>query len=130
MKNFIDSGWARGLEQRDSRLILDCSWSQEHPKVWLNIAAAKAKITAYSQFHVDKTATGALKAMGVPLGHHDGVAIMEAESLEAFLSVYQDKDFLEIVLPDEKRFIDRDKSFVLFGHQEDKKVNGKLLVDI
>ena len=43
----------------------------------------------FTQFHVDKEALGGLKPLGVPLGTHDGVAIMEADSLESFLSVCQ-----------------------------------------
>lgn len=46
------------------------------------------------------------------------------------LQVYQDRDFLQIVLPDEKKFIDHARSFVLFGHQEDKKIDGKMLIDL
>ncbi|KEF62748.1 uncharacterized protein A1O9_00721 [Exophiala aquamarina CBS 119918] len=105
-------------------------WSQEHPKVWLNIEAVKLHITFYSQFHVDKQAQTGLSPLGVPLGQFDGVAIMEADSLETFLEVYQGKDFLKVVLPDEQKFIDHDKSFVMFGHQEDKKVGGEVLVNI
>lgn len=42
--------------------------------------------------------------------------------------MYQDEEYLRIVLPDEQKFIQREKAVMLIGEQLDKKVNGKNLV--
>jgi hypothetical protein len=65
---------------------LFCSWSEQHPGIWLSVPIVKEKIVKYSQFHANQ---GVREAYGsaMPWALYDGGAEMWAESVEDLISV-------------------------------------------
>lgn len=45
--------------------------------------------------------------------HYDGAVLFEAETVENLVAVFMSSDYLNIIVPDEKRFIDRDSMLLL-----------------
>lgn len=51
-----------------------------------------------------------LKGVGFPTLACDGMAIFEAATFEKIFEVFQDKEYIDTVIPDEEKFLDRNKS--------------------
>ncbi|KIW15122.1 hypothetical protein PV08_07909 [Exophiala spinifera] len=105
-------------------------WSEEHPRVWLNIEIVKRKVVTYSQFHVDKKSTAVLTDFGVQVGSWDGLVTIAAETFQDLLSVFGDEEYLRVVVPDEEKFLKRSTAIMMVGEEKPKKMNGTVLVDI
>lgn len=63
------------------------SWSNSHPKIWLNVAIVQKNIVKYSQFHVDNKTTEGLRAHGLPVSEFDGGVNMWGDSVEDLMAV-------------------------------------------
>ncbi|RDW77000.1 hypothetical protein BP6252_05053 [Coleophoma cylindrospora] len=100
-------------------------WSNEHPKIWGSVPIVQAKIVKYSQFHVDAPTTAALRAAGLPLAEYDGEVEMWADSMEDLMAVFQDEEYLRVVVPDEESFLKRSEAVMMLGNDEVKWDNGK-----
>jgi hypothetical protein len=48
-----------------------------------------------------------------------GIATFEAESIEKILEIFQDPEYLRVIVPDENRFLDREKSSLVAGEFAD-----------
>jgi hypothetical protein len=107
-------------------LISVSSWANEHPKIWLSIPIVREKIIKYQQFHVNDEFR---KQMGehLPFGKFDGAAEMWVEKLEDLATVFQNEEYLKVVVPDEESFMKRDQAMVLVGQELPKWVEGKAL---
>jgi hypothetical protein len=46
------------------------------------------------------------------------------------VKVFQDEEYLRVVVPDEKKFLKRESGIMMLGEQLDKKLDRKVLVDI
>ncbi|CAD6566935.1 MAG: hypothetical protein CYPHOPRED_001279 [Cyphobasidiales sp. Tagirdzhanova-0007] len=96
-------------------------WSESHPKIWLGVKLVQENIVKYSQFHVDRKATQAVEAMGVPCVTYDGGADMWAKSLEDLMAVFQDEEYKRLVVPDEESFLKRSEAKMMIGYDEQKE---------
>jgi hypothetical protein len=56
-----------------------------------------------------------LVAQGVASTPYVGMAIFEAESVEKIFEVFKDPEYLRVVVPDEMKLIDREKSSLVAG---------------
>jgi len=100
-------------------------WSESHPKIWLSVKVVQEKIIKYSQFHVDYATRSALAASGLPMAEYDGGVEMWAETLEDLMAVFQDEEYLRVVVPDETSFLKRHEGKMMIGYDEVKWVDGK-----
>ena len=50
---------------------------------------------------------------GLPCANYDGMAVFDATSMEKIKEVFSDKEYHEVGVPDEEKFVDKQKS-VLF----------------
>ncbi|RDW64248.1 hypothetical protein BP5796_10750 [Coleophoma crateriformis] len=100
-------------------------WSNEHPKIWGSVPIVQAKIVKYSQFHVDAQTTAGLRAAGLPLAEFDGGVEMWADSVEELMAVFQDEEYLRVVVPDEESFLKRSEAVMMLGNDEVKWDIGK-----
>jgi hypothetical protein len=102
------------------------SWSTEHPKIWLSVPIVREKIVKYQQFHVNDDFR---KNMGdhLPFAQFDGAAEMYVEKLEDLATVFQNEEYLKVVVPDEEKFLKRDEAVMLIGQELPKWVEGKAL---
>lgn len=90
--------------------------------------STKEKLLKYSQYHIDPSTTTLLRhANAVTTSvEFDGAAEFWVESIEDLFTVFSDPIYIEVVIPDEKTFIDRDNAILLIGHEEvkwDRSIN-------
>ena len=52
-------------------------------------------------------------AVGFPICDFDGIAIFKAESYEKILECFTNEEYLTVVVPDEEKFLDRDRIAIL-----------------
>ena len=88
------------------------------------------KVVAYSQYHVDKAQSDVCRGMGLPMASYDGIVKISAASFEDLMGVFQDEEYNRVVVPDEQSFLKRDQAVMMIGYDEEKKVGGKVLVEI
>lgn len=61
-----------------------------------------------------------LASAGVPTAPFDGGAEFWGDSVEKVMAVFQDPEYLSVVVPDELKFIDKSKAVMMIGHGETK----------
>ena len=54
-----------------------------------------------------------LKHAGFPVADCDGFASFEGPSYEKIFECFQDEEYLNIVVPDEEKFLDKGRSFAI-----------------
>lgn len=84
--------------------------------------SAKEKLLKYNQYHIDPSTTTLLRqanSVTTPV-EFDGAAEFWVEVIEDLFAVFSDPTYIEVVMPDEKTFIDRDNAILLIGHEEVK----------
>ncbi|KAK1236159.1 hypothetical protein PQX77_000601 [Marasmius sp. AFHP31] len=103
------------LKKREDVTIEEFSryWLDRHSKVLLDFARGKAGIIKYEQLHVNQAEKGRLKKMGVPVLDYDGAVLFDSESFDAMNTAFSTDDYVQKVIPDELKFIDREKCVVL-----------------
>ncbi|KAI0330151.1 hypothetical protein GY45DRAFT_1324034 [Cubamyces sp. BRFM 1775] len=95
---------------------------EKHAPLFLSIAISKRNLLKYEQFHVDSKLTTTLNASAD--WHESGsthpkfwaLAVLEAESPEKILEIFQDEEYLRVVAPDESVVCDRAGSYILAGY--------------
>ncbi|EHL02568.1 Dimeric alpha+beta barrel [Glarea lozoyensis ATCC 20868] len=93
-------------------------WSNVHPKIFLGVKIVQEKIIKYAQHHVNNEVSEGLKAAGLPVADYDGCAEIYARSVEELMSVFQDEEYLRVVVPDEMRFLKRDEAKMILGWED------------
>lgn len=103
-----------------------CSWSEKHGQIFLGNPVAQQKLIKYSQHHTDAAHTKALADKGYLLDTDwDGIAEFWVHSLEDLTAIFDSDYYKNIVVPDESRFIQREKARFIVGYDDDKWVDGK-----
>ncbi|TFK85354.1 hypothetical protein K466DRAFT_646909 [Polyporus arcularius HHB13444] len=95
----------------------DRYWLDVHANIFSSIAIVKRNLLKYEQFHLDPKYEGVIAAS--PLAKSKtpfrGIAIFEATSLDKIFEVFQDEEYLRVVVPDEHNFFDPEKAQILAG---------------
>lgn len=76
-------------------------------------------LRVHPQFHFKPDVNAALVQQGVAAMPYIGIATFEAESVEQILEIFQDPEYLRIIVPDENKFLDREKSSLIAGEFAD-----------
>ncbi|KAJ7126869.1 hypothetical protein C8R44DRAFT_617351 [Mycena epipterygia] len=85
-------------------------WSETHGNLFSSLAIAKTNLLKYEQAHTNQSVLlQVAQSMGAPMteSEWDGMAIFEGESYAKIFEVFQNEEYLRVVVPDEERFIDR-----------------------
>jgi len=82
----------------------------------------------YSQFHVDNATSEGLKAHGLPIAEYDGGVNIWARNMEELMAIFQDEEYLRVVVPDEEKFLKRNEATMMLGKDVDLWVDGKVVV--
>ncbi|KAK5676904.1 hypothetical protein LTS10_010668 [Elasticomyces elasticus] len=100
-------------------------WSDSHPSTFLSVPIVQEKLIKYQQFHASHPFSAGLKTHGLPVADYDGGAEFWAETYEDMMAVFQDPEYERIVVPDEMKFLDREKAVMMLGWEEVKWDNHK-----
>jgi hypothetical protein len=65
------------------------------------------------QGHTNHKIIKILEGTGLHTAQWAGLAIYEADSYEKIFAIFRDEEYLKVVLPDQKKFVDREGSQVL-----------------
>jgi hypothetical protein len=103
------------------------SWQFCHPKVWLTVPIITSRVVKYTQFHVDHATSEGLKAAGLPIGEFDGGVEIWARSIEELMVVFQDEEYLRVVVLHEEKFLKRHEAVMMIGRGEELWVDGKVV---
>ncbi|KAI2628892.1 hypothetical protein GGR54DRAFT_636607 [Hypoxylon sp. NC1633] len=116
------------IKKREDRSYEDFHkhWSETHSKLFATIPITRQKIVKYSQTHSDSSVD--LSQYGLIKSGYDGIAEFWARSLEDLEAVFNDPEYLSIVYPDEENFFHRTESTILYGWEEIKAEDGKVLI--
>ncbi|KAJ7455336.1 hypothetical protein B0H11DRAFT_252492 [Mycena galericulata] len=89
-------------------------WSETHAGLFQSLDIVKTNCLKYEQGHVNEPMLLQLvAAMGLTKPEWDGLVVFEAESYAKIFEIFQNEEYLKVLVPDEKRFIDREASVVL-----------------
>ncbi|OCK83541.1 hypothetical protein K432DRAFT_401918 [Lepidopterella palustris CBS 459.81] len=104
-------------------------WKENHAKLvapWL----AKQGIITYRQFHIDPTTASqlGLDPSSDSIIKYDGVVQLQVESIEAWGKAVQDPYYMDVIVPDEQRFLQRKKIVMGIGELFGWVEGGKSLV--
>ncbi|KAK3646002.1 hypothetical protein LTR56_008880 [Elasticomyces elasticus] len=94
--------------------------SDSHPSTFLSVPIVQEKLIKYQQFHASHPFSAGLKTHGLPVADYDGGAEFWAETYEDMMAVFQDPEYEKIVVPDEMKFLDREKAVMMLGWEEVK----------
>lgn len=74
-------------------------------------------ILTYRQFHLDTNYEGIIAAQTLAKSQtrFRGIAIFEATSLDKIFEIFQDEEYLRVVVPDEHNFFDHESAQILAG---------------
>lgn len=74
-------------------------------------------IPTYRQFHLDTNYEGIIAAQTLAKSQtrFRGIAIFEATSLDKIFEIFQDEEYLRVVVPDEHNFFDHENAQILAG---------------
>lgn len=104
--------------------------SEQHASIFLSVPIVRANLTRYSQFHIDAPFASSLSQAGIPIAEYDGGAEFWAESYEAAMAVFQDEEYHRVVVPDEMKFLDREKAVMMVGYEEVEWDGGKVVESV
>jgi hypothetical protein len=115
---------------------IDKYWGKEHADVCLSVPLFKKNLLKYEQvrrrspneiydwaantcsyqFHLAPEVNAkVVKEGGVNPIPYVGLAIFEAESYEKIWEVFTDPEYFRVIVPDEHKFLDREKSSLVMG---------------
>ncbi|KAJ7153641.1 hypothetical protein C8R46DRAFT_1218071 [Mycena filopes] len=94
----------------------DKHWSEIHGPLVRALPAVKSGLIKYKQFHVSPGTNDLLAAKGLAVIPHDGIIEVEADRIEDILEFWASKDVAEIIMPDEKNFVERTSLQVISGN--------------
>ncbi|KAI0769380.1 hypothetical protein BD413DRAFT_604961 [Trametes elegans] len=95
----------------------DRYWLNVHANIFSSIAIAKKNLLKYEQFHLDPAYESVIEAQSLAKSksRFRGIAIFEATSLDKIFEVFQDEEYLRVVVPDENNFFDHENAQILAG---------------
>ncbi|EJF65176.1 hypothetical protein DICSQDRAFT_42028, partial [Dichomitus squalens LYAD-421 SS1] len=95
----------------------DRYWLDVHANVFSSIAIAKRNLLKYEQFHLDPKYDDVIAAQSLAKSKSPfrGIAIFEATTLEKIFEIFQDEEYLRVVVPDELKFFDHENAQILAG---------------
>ncbi|KAI0633464.1 hypothetical protein C8Q77DRAFT_1073323 [Trametes polyzona] len=95
----------------------DRYWLDVHANVFSSIAIAKRNLLKYEQFHLDRSYDSVLAThrLAKTPTQFRGIAIFEATSIDKILEIFEDEEYLRVVVPDEQEFFDPEKAQILAG---------------
>ncbi|KAH9942249.1 uncharacterized protein BXZ73DRAFT_97667 [Epithele typhae] len=95
----------------------DDYWLNVHGNIFSSIAIAKRNLLKYEQFHLDPKyeSTIAAQTLAKSQTRFRGIAIFEATSLDKIFEIFQDEEYLRVVVPDEHNFFDHENAQILAG---------------
>ncbi|RPD63987.1 hypothetical protein L227DRAFT_521254 [Lentinus tigrinus ALCF2SS1-6] len=95
----------------------DRYWLDVHANVFSSIAIVKQNLLKYEQFHLDPKYEAVINASSLAKSKSPfrGIAIFEATSLDKIFEIFQDEEYLRVVVPDELNFFDHEKAQILAG---------------
>ena len=67
-----------------------------------------------------------MKAAGIPIAEYDGGVEIWARSIEELMAVFQDPEYLHLVVADEEKFLKRHEALMMIGRDEELFVDGKV----
>ena len=73
--------------------------------------------SSVEQFHLDQRYNDLVAAQSLAKSESPfrGIAIFEATSLDKIFEIFQDEEYLRVVVPDELNFFDHDNAQILAG---------------
>jgi len=89
-------------------------WREKHGPLVKSVAEFSRHVRRYVQCHLEKTDV----PFGIP-GDYDGIAELWFDSIESAATAFREPKYLEIIRPDEGKFLDLQKciSFVTKENQ-------------
>ncbi|KAH9895237.1 hypothetical protein C8Q73DRAFT_665487 [Cubamyces lactineus] len=95
----------------------DRYWLDVHAEVFSSIAIVKRNLLKYEQFHLDPKFDEIIAAQTLAKSKSPfrGIAIFEATSLNKIFDIFQDEEYLRVVVPDELKFFDHENAQILAG---------------
>ncbi|KAI0326539.1 hypothetical protein GY45DRAFT_1258785 [Cubamyces sp. BRFM 1775] len=95
----------------------DRYWLDVHAEVFSSIAIVKRNLLKYEQFHLDPKYDDIIAAQSLAKSKTPfrGIAIFEATSLDKIFDIFQDEEYLRVVVPDEHKFFDHENAQILAG---------------
>ncbi|KAI1776765.1 hypothetical protein F4818DRAFT_359052 [Hypoxylon cercidicola] len=93
-------------------------WSGPHVELFRSVPIVRQNIVKYSQFHSNESVD--LTQYGFTPAGFDGGVNLYARSLEDLLAVFDDEEYLTVVVPNGKTFFKYDEMVVMYGWEEDK----------
>ncbi|KAL0569239.1 hypothetical protein V5O48_012726 [Marasmius crinis-equi] len=99
------------LKKREDITVEEFSrhWLDRHSKVILDVTAGTSGVIKYEQLHVNQAEKARLKKLGVPVLDFDGIALFDSETFDSLKSVFSSERYTQKAIPDELKFIDREK---------------------
>ncbi|KAJ7582215.1 hypothetical protein C8J56DRAFT_957246 [Mycena floridula] len=92
-----------------------------HAKVFSGIKYVQDNFIRYTQFRIKKDLGAPFLAAGRKnVNTFDGIAHFEMESVDVFVNLVKDEEYLRVVVPDEDRFVDRASVQIHIGVEEVK----------
>jgi len=83
-------------------------WSGSHASTFLSFPIVQKNLIKYQQFHIDNRVRDELAKSGLPVSDVDGMAEFWAKNMEDLMAVFQDPEYLRIVVPDEQKLLERE----------------------
>ncbi|KAJ7629244.1 hypothetical protein DFH06DRAFT_1226202, partial [Mycena polygramma] len=96
-----------GMSKEDFRRY----WTEVHGPLFAGLNVVKANVLKYEQAHINQETSDRFRAAGFPVPEftYDGFAILEAESYEKALEVFQSEEF-KVALKDGDNFMNHEKT--------------------
>ncbi|KAI9848500.1 MAG: hypothetical protein M1838_000500 [Thelocarpon superellum] len=88
-------------------------WRNTHSKIFGDLPIVRKNLIKYEQTHYFNDAAQAAQKDGFPVADYDGIVIFDVSSYDKFTEVLASKEYNEIVVPDEEKFLDR-KRYVAY----------------
>ncbi|KAI6084132.1 hypothetical protein F4821DRAFT_262180 [Hypoxylon rubiginosum] len=93
-------------------------WSGPHVKIFESVPIVRQNIVKYSQFHSNVSVN--LPQLGFTPAGYDGGVNLWARSLEDLEAVFNDEEYLTVVVPNGKTFFKYNEMVAMYGWEEVK----------
>lgn len=71
-----------------------------------------------AQYHNSMSMRNTAASLGHPMLEFDGAAELWATDMDSLLALFQCREYMEIMIPDENKFIDRATGKFMFGYDD------------
>ncbi|XXH05696.1 hypothetical protein Hte_012131 [Hypoxylon texense] len=93
-------------------------WSGPHVEIFHSVPIVRQNIVKYAQFHSNESVD--LTQYGLTPAGYDGGVDLWTRSLDDLLAVFNDEEYLNVVVPNGKTFFKYDEMTAMYGWEEVK----------